>query len=486
MNVKRAKVSRRHHHHSQAGPIRPAASMPVVHRHAAGIDVGSVEHWVCVPEDAVPKGEVNVRSFGGFSADLDRLVEWLLSCAIQSVAVESTGVYWIGLVQKLEVAQIEVTLVNARHLKHVPGRKTDVKDCQWLQQLHSYGLLNGSFRPDEQMCALRSLTRHRQNLIESCGREVQHMQKALQQMNVHLHHAVSDLVGATGLRILDAIVAGERDAKVLVGLRDDRLCKKTSKEELQKALQGDWRDEHLFSLGQALQTYRHLLKQVLECDGKIEERLAKIDAAEAAELGSPVPQNPQAKDPAQTKPKKKRFHRVKTGPSLKRDLSEELKRICGVDLTQIIGLNVLSVLIIISEIGLNMSRWRSAKAFCSWLGLCPRNEISGGKVLNSRTAHVVNRVAILLRTLAPSIGKTDTWLGIFHRRMRARLGPAGANTATARKLACLIYHLLRYKEQYIDVDQLLLLEKIRKQRIGRLRKQADELGMQLIGPERAA
>jgi transposase len=484
MKAKRANASRHSHRHQQ-GPIRPAASMPVVNSHAAGIDVGSVEHWVCVPEDSVPEGQANVRPFGGFSPDLDKLVEWLLGCGIKTVAIESTGVYWIALAQKLEDAKIEVVLVNARHLKYVPGRKSDVKDCQWLQQLHSYGLLNGSFRPTQDICALRSFLRHRQNLIESCGREVQHMQKALQQMNVHLHHAVSDLVGATGLRILDAILAGERDPKALVQLRDDKLCKKTTKEGLEKALEGDWRDEHLFALRQALETYRHLLRQVLECDGQIEQALAQVVIPEDKEPETPAPKNPKAKESAQA-PKKKRFHRNKTGPSLKRDLTQELKRVCGVDLTQLIGLNVLSVLIIISEIGLDMSRWRSAKAFCAWLGLCPGNKISGGKVLDSRTAHVANRMAILLRTVAPTIGKTDTWLGIFHRRMRARLGPAGANTATARKLACLIYHLLKYKEEYIDVDHLVFLEKIREQRIRRLRKQAEELGMQLTELQQAA
>jgi len=484
MKAKRANASRRSHR-KQYGPIRPAATMPVVHPHAAGIDVGSVEHWVCVPEDSVPEGQANVRSFGGFSADLDHLVEWLFVMGIKTVALESTGVYWIPLVQKLEAAQIEVILVNARHLKYVPGRKSDVKDCQWLQQLHSYGLLNGSFRPTHDICALRSLLRHRQNLIESCGREVQHMQKALQQMNVHLHHAVSDLVGATGLRILDAILAGERNAKTLVELRDDKLCKKTTREELEKALEGDWREEHLFSLRQALETHRHLLKQVVECDEQIKKALAQVEMPEHKEPEGPIPQNPKAKQNAETKPKK-RFHRNKTGPSLKLDLTEELKRLCGVDLTQIIGLSVLSVLTIISEIGLDMSRWRNAKAFCAWLGLCPRNKISGGKVLDSRTAHVVNRVAILLRIVAPTIGKTDTWLGIFHRRMRARLGPAGANTATARKLACLIYHMLKYKEEHIDVDHMVFTEKIRTQRINRLRKQAEELGMQLTEIQQAA
>ena len=482
MKSKRVK-GRRSSHPKQQGPIRPAASMPKINPHAAGIDVGSVEHWVCVPEDAVAAGQANVRSFGGFTADLDTLVEWLLTCGIKTVALESTGVFWIPLVQKLEAAELEVILVNARHLKHVPGRKTDVKDCQWLQQLHSYGLLNGSFRPEEGICRMRSFLRHRQNLIEGAGREVQHMQKALQQMNVHLHHALSDLVGATGLRVLDAILAGERNPKALVELRDDELCKKTTKEELEKALEGDWREEHLFVLRQALETYRHLLRQVSECDEQIKQALLQLEPVPYQKPEGPVPANPKAKE--QPQPKKK-FHRRKTGPSLKLDLTKELTQLCGVDLTRIKGLSVLSVLIILSEIGLDMSRWRNAKAFCAWLGLCPRNKISGGKILDSRTAHVVNRVSILLRLVAPSIGKTDTWLGIFHRRMRARLGPAGANTATARKLACLIYHLLKYREHYIDVDHLVFVEKIRTQRLNRLRKQAAELGMELTEIPKAA
>jgi len=312
------------------------------------------------------------------------------------------------------------------------------------------------------------------------------MQKALQQMNVHLHHAVSDLDGVTGLRILDAILSGERDPGALVQLRNDKLCKKTTKEEMEKALQGDWKEEHLFVLRQARESYRHYLTQLAECEAEAEKALAAVVVPERAEPEAPAPKNPQAKEAEPTESKKKRFHPHKTGTGLKRDFTQELKRICGVDLTQILGLNVLSVLIIISEIGLDMSRWRSAKAFCSWLGLCPGNKISGGKVLDSRTAHVVNRMSILLRSIAPSIGKTDTWLGIFHRRMRARLGPAGANTATARKLACLVYHLLRYKEDFIDVDQLVFLDKIRKQRLIRLRKQAEELGLEVVEKQQAA
>ncbi|MBM3838042.1 MAG: IS110 family transposase [Verrucomicrobia bacterium] len=456
--------------------MRPAAKLPVINPHAAGIDIGSVEHWVCVPEDAVLERESNVRAFGAFTRDLDQLVEWLQECGVKTVAMESTGVFWIALAQKLEAAGIEVVLVNAKHLKYVPGRKTDLKDCQWLQQLHSYGLLNGSFRPTQDICALRSLMRHRENLGHSAGRAVQHMQQALQQMNVHLHHAVSDLDGQTGLRIVDAILAGQRDPKKLVELRDEK-CHKTTPEELEAALVGDWRAEHLFVLKQARETYQHLADQIQGCDREIERTLALVVIPEVTPPQEPAPKNP----PGAEKPRKKKaFKPGKAGTGLQKDLGPELQRICGVDLTQIIGLNVLGVLIILSEIGLDMSRWRSVKAFCSWLGLCPGNKISGGKVLSSRTPPVVNRVAILLRAVAPAVGRSDTWLGSFHRRMRARLGPAGANTATARKLAVLIYHLLKYKEDYIDVDRLIYEEKLHRIRLSRVTKQAAELGYELV------
>ncbi len=481
MKAKRISPSNRADEKGQS-PLRPAGQLPVVNAHAAGIDVGAKAHWVCVPQDAVPEGESPVREFGAYTRDLDKLVEWLLKCGVKTVVMESTSVFWIPLFQKLEVAGIEALLVNARHVRHVPGRKTDCKDCQWLQRLHSYGLLNGSFRPSDDICRIRTFMRHRDNLTKSCGAQLQHMQQALNQMNIHLHHAVSDLNGETGLRILDAILAGERDPQKLVALRDEQ-CSKSTPEELAAALQGDWREEHLFVLRQSLENYRHLLKQMEVCDSELEKALAKVLANPASVPERQCPQNPPAAQP-QSK-KKKKFKKLKSSTGLKRNLGPELTRICGVDLTKVIGLNVLGVLILISEIGVDMSRWRSAKAFCSWLGLCPGNKISGGKVLSSQTVHVVNRVSTLLRTVAPAVGRSDTWLGIFHRRMRARLGPAGANTATARKLACMIYHLLRYKEEYIDLDCLIYEEKIRKGRIVKLRKQAEELGFEVIKKQAA-
>jgi transposase len=464
-------------------PLQPSAQMPVINPHAAGIDVGATSHWVCVPEDAVAAGESPVREFGASTPDLNELVEWLLKCGVKTVVMESTSVYWIPLFQKLEAAGLEVLLVNARHVRHVPGRKSDCKDCQWLQRLHSYGLLNGSFRPTDDICRLRTLMRHRDNLTKACGQQVQHMQKALNCMNIHLHHAVSDLHGETGLRILDAILAGERDPKELVKLRDPQITRSTV-EEMEAALTGDWREEELFVLRQSLENYRHLLKQMESCEAEVEKALAKVIVNPAMVEESDRPKNPPAAK-REGKPKRKKFRILKAGTGLKRDLREELTRICGVDLTQVVGLNMLSVLIIISEIGVDMSRWRSAKAFCSWLGLCPGNKISGGKILSSRTLPVVNRVSILLRNIAPAVGRTDSWLGIFHRRMRARLGPAAANTATARKLASIVYHLLKYKEGYIDIDCLIYQEKMRKSRIAKLCKQAEELGLEVIKKEAA-
>jgi transposase len=325
--------------------------------------------------------------------------------------------------------------------------------------------------------------RHRDNLTKACAQQVQHMQKALNYMNIHLHHAVSALHGETGLRILDAILAGQRDPKELVKLRDPQITRSTV-EEMEEALKGDWREEELFVLRQSLENYRHLLKQMEGCEGEVEKALAKVLVNPATVEESDRPENPIATK-QEGKLKRKKFKILKAGTGMKRDVRAELTRICGVDLTQIVGLNMLSVLIIISEIGVDMSRWRSAKAFSSWLGLSPGNKISGGKILSSRTVPVANRVSILLRNLAPAVGRTDTWLGIFHRRMRARLGPAGANTATARKLACIIYHLLKYKEEYIDVDRLIYQERMRKSRLAKLSKQAEELGYDLIKKEAA-
>jgi hypothetical protein len=307
------------------------------------------------------------------------------------------------------------------------------------------------------------------------------MQRALDQMNIHLHHVISDLGGDTGLAILDAILAGERDPKELVKLRDAR-CYKSTVGDMEAALKGDWREEHLFVLQQSLDGYRALQRQMGQCDRAMEKVLERVAANPSTVPEEERPGNPVAQPPTEKKKRKKRAR----GNSPRQDFTAQLQRICGVDLTRVAGFNMLSVLILISEIGVDMSRWRNAKAFCSWMGLCPGNKISGGKILSTQTPRVVNRAAILLRTLATTLARTDTWLGSFHRRMRARLGPAAANTATARKLATIVYHLLKYKEEYIDVDRVVYEEKFRRYRVGRLRRQAEELGFEITEIKAAA
>jgi len=466
MKAKRSKAL------TQGQRIRPSRSMPIINSHAAGIDISPNGHAVCVPEDSVKAGESPVREFGAFTRQLDEMVEWLRSCGVQTVAMESTGKYWIAPFERLEAAGFEVILVNAHDLKHVPGRKSDILDCQWIQLLHSYGLLSGSFRPPEDIRRMRTLLRHRSNLVVECGQAVQHMQGALDEMNIHLHRVVSDLDGETGFRILDAILAGERDPDKLVELRDERIRKSTVP-EMKDALRGFWQDEQLFVLRQARETYRWVQRQIEECDEQLQKVVQRVKSNPASIPPRPAPPNPEG----QVRSKKKK---AAGGHAPKPDFTAELTRICGVDLTQVIGLNVLSVLMLISEIGVDMNRWRSAKAFASWLGLCPGSKISGGKRLSSRTRPVANRVSILLRSLAPTIGRTDTWMGQFHRRMKARLGPAGANTATGHKLATIIYHLLKYKEGYIDVDCLVYAAKFQRSRLVHLRKQAEELGFHLV------
>lgn len=446
----------------------------VIHPHAGGIDVGATEHYVAVPPDAVATGQPTVRVFGTFSENLDELVDWLKACRVDTVALESTGVFWIPLVQKLEVAGLEAVLVNAHKLKHVPGRKTDVKDCQWIQQLHSYGLLQGSFRPDDPVCRLRTLVRHRGNLVSDGAEHILHMQKALTQMNVQLHHVISHLTGETGQRMLRAILQGERDPAVLIQLRDRQITKSTP-EQMRQALRGDWRPELLFVLKQSFRAWEFSQEQIAECDLEIERQLRSIQSAKPPQAPSTVSADPLAS--ANPRPKGPQS-RKRNDPKM--DLVPELARICGVDLTAAHGLRVLTVLVILSEIGLDMSRWRNDKAFVAWLGLCPNNKISGGRILSSQTLKVVNRATTALRMAAVGLAETDTWIGSFHRRMRARLGPAAAVTATAHKIAIVVYHLLSKQEKFVDRDLALYEQRVNRQRISRLKKSAARLGFKLV------
>jgi transposase len=456
-----------------------------INLHAAGIDVGSAENFVCVPPQSVKVKEANVRSFKVFTQDQDALVEWLKDCQVSTVAMEATGIYWTSLFDKIEAAGIEVILVDPHSVRQVPGRKSDVMDCQWLQQLHTYGLLRGAFRPAPAVRRLRVLCRHRADLVCEGASHLQQAQKALVQMNVQLHLVVSDINGETGLRIIEAILAGERDPQALVKLRDPRI-KKSTVLEMEAALSGHYTEEQLFALKQNIDAWKFFQGQLAACDLQIETALKAMASAEKVGVPPVPPKLIPAAAPGSNGARKKRSRPLHGNNALTLDLSEQVRRICGVDLMKVCGLNLLSVLMILAEIGVDMNRWRSAKAFSSWLGLCPGTKISGGKKLSRRSRHVVNRASILLRLAALAAGQTDTWIGRFYRRKRAHLGAPKAITATAHKLACVIYHMLKYQEEYVPLDVAIYDLKAQEHRTRRLRKQAEEMGFELVERKEAA
>ena len=438
-------------------------NLPVIEPNAAGADVGAREIYVAVPAD---RDAEPIRCFNTFTPDLEALADWLESCGIRTVAMESTGVYWIPLFQILEKRGIEAHLVNARHVKNVPGRKSDVADCQWLQYLHSVGLLRGSFRPSQEICAVRSLWRHRDSLIQMASVHLQHMQKALDQMNLQIHHVISDLAGTTGLAIMDAILAGERDPKKLADLRDWRI--RASESTIVKSLVGDYRDEHLFTLRQSLVAYRHYQRLIAEVDEKVKQLLstlpAKVDPAK-----DPLPK---ARNPRKTP-----WRNEPIG------LREDLYRTFGVDLTQVPGIDSLTAQRLLTEIGPDLSAFSNVGAFASWLRLCPDKRVSGGKVLSSRTGPTKNRATVALRMAAQGLHHSQTFLGEYYRRIRARLGAPKAITAAGHKLARIVYHLLTTRQPYeesIFIEQEI---RFRKRKEARLRAQARELGFHLVPAE---
>lgn len=424
---------------------------------AAGIDIGHREHWCAVPAD---RDATPVRRFGTFTEDLGRLADWLKSCGIKTVAMESTGVYWIPAFQILERRGFEVRLVNARHVKNVSGRKSDVMDCQWLQRLHSYGLLSGSFRPADQMCVLRAYLRYRDELVSARSVQTQHMQKALQQMNVQLHQVLSDVTGVSGLRMIEAILKGERDCKKLAAMADRRV--RASAATIEKALKGDYRAEHLFVLQCAFDLYQTYDQKIHRCE---EAALAQLEQLPSLTQGEPPPR----------KAGRAAIRDMVAG----KDLRVELYRRLAVDLTAIEGIGPLTAQVILSEIGMDMSRWPSEKHFTSWLGLCPDNRISGGKILSRHTRRVVNRVSDALRMAAVTLQNSKSAMGAFYRRMRGRLGTASAITATAHKLARVVYRLLKYGEAYVQKGAEEYEQKYRQRLLFNLKKTAASLGFQL-------
>lgn len=437
---------------------RGRKALSPIHPNAAGLDVGATFHVIAVPGE---RDRQPVRSFRSFTGELHQMADWLKQVGVTTVAMESTGVYWIPVYEILESHGFEVLLVNARDVKNVPGRKTDVNDAQWLQQLHQYGLLRASFRPREAVVRLRAYLRHRERLIDYAASHIQHMQKALMQMNVQLHHVVTDITGVTGMKIIRAIVDGVRDPAALAENRDVR-CKE-SLETIREALTGNYLPEHVFALRQALELYQFHQVKVTECDAEIEKALEKLtDCRKAPE--APLP--------------KVRHVRGQNEPTF--EVRAALYKLLGADLSQIHGFGPYTVLRLVAECGDDMRKWPTAKHFASWLCLAPGNKISGGRLLSSKTRRSSNRATGLLRIAAVNIGKTQTALGAFYRRLAARTGKAKAVTATARKLAVLFYNALRFGMAYADPGATYYEERYKQRLVHHLHRRAREMGYSLV------
>lgn len=440
-------------------------SRPLLERvnpNAAGIDCGSAMHYVAVPPDRDPEP---VRCFKTFTAELHRLADWLVTCGVKSVAMEATGVFWIPIYEILEARGFEVLLVNARHVRNVPGRKSDVTDCEWLRELHSVGLLRASFRPAAEIATLRSYLRHRETLIQGAATTINRMQKALVQMNLQLHVVVSNITGTTGFRILRDIVKGQTEPRHLALHRDPRC--RASEAEIAAALTGHYRPEHLFALRQNIELYDAFQGQIASCDTQIEAHLLALTP-------SPKPPPTPLSSPRRKRPSTNEPHF---------DIRPSLHQLSGTDLSQIHGIGSYNALRLISEIGVDMSRWPSERHFTSWLTLAPDNKISGGRLLSSRTQPSANRAAGILRSAAMSLGRTQTALGAFYRRLAFRIGKAKAITATARKLAILVYRSLKGELVYEDPGVAAYDLRRRPALLRQLRDRAANLGFSLLNRE---
>ena len=441
----------------QASTNTPAQTpeLLVIQPNAAGIDIASRAHFVAVPPD---RDTQSIRQFGCYTADLIKMAEWLKGCGIKTVAMESTGVYWVPVYDVLQQHGLDVHLVDARQVKNVSGKKSDIQDCEWLRRLHSYGLLSSAFRPKPEIVILRGYWRHRRNLVEQCARLIQLMHKALEQMNGQLHMAVADVTGQTGMAIIRAIVAGEREPAELVRFRHP-ACK-LSVEEFVAALSGNFKPEHVFALEQSLAAFDSFQDQLRQCDLKIQAYMAQLPT--------------RAESPKPSLVAKRR----KNQPHF--DLRSEQIRISGVDLCAIPGIDALTAQMVFTEVGLDVERFRSEKHFASWLCLSPNNRKTGGRIHSRRTRRSAHRLATALRVAAQSVGRSKTAIGAFYRRLRARLGPAQANTATARKLACLIYRMLKYGQPFVEQGQEAYTAAQRQRTIRSLRLRAHNLGLKLL------
>ena len=435
----------------------PTEGLEVANPNAAAIDVGSAEHWVAVPAGRAPE---RVRCFGCCTEDLEALVKWLKACRVQTVVLEATGHYWMVLYDLLEARGLRPVVVNPRYAKNMSGKKGDIPDCQWMQKLHTYGLFSNSFRPVEEIRALRTFMRQRETLVRAATQSVQHMQKALTEMNVQLANVISDISGETGLRIIDAILAGERDPDQLARLKDHRI--RASLKELARALRGHWKAEQLFVLQQARRTYTHYQEQIQQCGQRIEQLMQAMDSRHS-----------QKEDPKASSGTNR--------PAF--DLGQELRRILGVDLTKIPGVGPITAQVILSEIGPDVSAWPTENHFASWLGVCPDHRITGGKIFGRSTRPVINRVRNALRMAAYTLEHSHSALGAKFRRLKRKLGAPKAIIALANHIAKVIYRMIRFGHEYVDQGMKAYEEKFRAQHRRWLEKKAKELGLKLVEVE---
>jgi transposase len=433
------------------------APLSIKHPNAAGIDIGGTSHYVAVPLDRVSGGLQAVREFGPHTENLNAIADWLIACRIDTVALESTGVYWIALYELLESRGIDVWLVDAKSVRHVKARKSDVLDCQWLQQLHSFGLLCKAHRPDAAICALREMSRLRDVTIEERARHIQRMQKALTQMNIQLTNVITDITGETGLKIIRAIVAGERDRMVLAAMRNYRVH--ASVETIAMALEGRWSREHLFSLAHELKAYDFASEQIARLDSEIETLLGSMKVIDQ------VPE---------VRPNK---GRRKNTPAF--EGRRALLNACGVDLTEVPGIDVATALTIFSEVGSDLSRFETAKRFCSWLGLCPGTRISGNKRLSGASKRIPNRISRALKRAAMGLSRSRCAMGAYYRKLCLRMGSPKAITAVAHKLARIVYAMLSGQAAYVKEDQSMHDKRYQERAIKSLQQRAKEYGMTL-------
>lgn len=439
-------------------------ALEIVHPEAAGIDIGSREHWVAISPE---KDEQPIRCYACFTADVERMANWLVSRGVRSVVMQSTGVYWMPVFEILQQRGLEVYLVNARHTKNLPGRKSDIAECQWLLKLHTFGLLNNSFQPSDAVRAMRTLWRHRGELVVQAGSSIQRMQKALIEMNIQLSQVLSDISGVSGMAILNAMVAGERNPQQLAALAEPEV--KASPEAIAKSLKGNWREELLFVLGQELEIYRDCRKRIAACDAQLQQQLGQMESKVDLEA-----------QPLGPRPKGKR---ARGNAPQSFDLRSELYRLTGVDWVQVDGFDVQIIQTVISEVGFDLGAFPTEKHFANWLGLCPTNETSGGKVLKRGTPKVVNRAKLAFRQAASTLLRSQSYLGAQYRRLRTRLGAPKAITAMARKLACLFYRLITKGSAYVDKGVAYHDRRYREQQIRLLTKKAQQLGLQVVQPQ---